>query len=170
MPTGVYERKPYTAEHILKSALGHIGLKHPHSEETKQKLSDFWKGKRTGKSNPNFGNHSPWSDARRAAQKKRTGSTHAKIIKKGKEYPDNWQELRKFIYERDNWICQECGVKCGTTKRKDRPVIQCHHINYDTTSDDPQNLITLCASCHAKTNFGREDWIEHYRKKERIRG
>lgn len=34
-----------------------------------------------------------------------------------------------------------------------------HHKN------NKKNLITLCASCHAKTNFNKDDWISYYRNK-----
>ena len=33
-----------------------------------------------------------------------------------------------------------------------------HHIDYDKRNSNPINLITLCSSCHPKTNFGREKW------------
>ncbi|MCD6366982.1 MAG: hypothetical protein J7L46_05520 [Bacteroidales bacterium] len=45
---------------------------------------------------------------------------------------DDWETLRKEIYKRDNYICQDCGIKCiskreATKKNSDR-IIQCHHI------------------------------------------
>lgn len=64
-------------------------------------------------------------------------------IKRSEEY-NIW---RKSIYEKDNWICQICGKKCG----KD---IVAHHIFSFT--DYPQlrfainNGTTLCRSCHIK--------------------
>lgn len=30
-------------------------------------------------------------------------------------------------------------------------------------NNDEKNLITLCNSCHAKTNFNRENWIEFFK-------
>ena len=82
----------------------------------------------------------------------------------GVEYGKNWKEIRKEIYKRDNWTCQECGCKCHGHGTKDK--IQCHHIDYDVRNNEPENLITLCASCHAKTNFrGKEDWTKYFKKK-----
>lgn len=54
-----------------------------------------------------------------------------------------WKELRKIIYERDNWTCQRC-------KKKVHKGIQCHHKNPWETShnNDVDNLVTLCTSCH----------------------
>jgi len=57
-----------------------------------------------------------------------------------------WEELRKAIYERDGWICQECGKHCEGRE------IQCHHIEpYKINqNNNPDNLITLCVSCHGQ--------------------
>ena len=123
------------------------------SEETKQKFSNIFKGK-------------PWSEARRKAQEKLTGCRSRKpVIKNGKEYSENWHEIRKEIYERDKWICRECGVKCRDKKGNSLKRIQCHHIDYDILNCKSVNLITLCASCHSKTNFKREDWMKYYQLK-----
>jgi hypothetical protein len=107
----------------------------------------------------------PWSEARRKAQEARKGKRYnfprssKGVIKNGKVYSFDWHELRKLIYKRDDWICQECGIKCHNTSRQR---IQCHHIDYDEQNNDPSNLITLCAVCHGKTNFKRSDWINHF--------
>jgi hypothetical protein len=97
----------------------------------------------------------PWSEARRKAQPNRPKKP---VIKNGREYHSLWHELRKIIYKRDKWLCQECGKHCHKN-------IACHHIDYDITNNDLSNLITLCTSCHAKTNFKRENWIIHYKNK-----
>jgi 5-methylcytosine-specific restriction endonuclease McrA len=81
----------------------------------------------------------------------------------GKEYCGGWLELRKKIYERDFWTCQECKIKCHGNGTKDK--IQCHHIDYDITNNELSNLITLCASCHAKTNFNKVDLAEYLKRK-----
>jgi hypothetical protein len=59
----------------------------------------------------------------------------------------SWKQSRAACYERDNWICQDCGVKCRTKVR-----IQAHHIiaRRDGGGDELENLVTLCASCHRK--------------------
>lgn len=70
-----------------------------------------------------------------------------------------WYIIRKQVYQRDNWICQICGKHC---RRKE---IQCHHIiPYRVSLDDtPENLITLCNSCHRK-----EEWRYYKRLKGQI--
>lgn len=79
----------------------------------------------------------------------------------GHIYQNNfWKELRKLIYKRDGWCCQECGCHFG---QKHRPAA--HHIDYDPTNNDPSNLISLCSSCHGKINYKKEEWINYYRDK-----
>lgn len=150
-----------------------------YSEETLFKIGSLWRGK----SSPRKGKHhteeakekirrkmhiillgntrskgKPWSEARRKAQEARCKLRPNKpVIRNGREYPPFWNEHRKLIYRRDNWTCQECGVKCHNQIQ-----ITCHHIDYDIKNNDPSNLVTLCASCHGKTGFHRKDWIEHF--------
>jgi hypothetical protein len=58
-----------------------------------------------------------------------------------------WRERRKECYARDNWTCQDCGVKCRNEVR-----IQAHHVIARRLGggDELENLLTLCASCHQK--------------------
>jgi len=37
-----------------------------------------------------------------------------------------------------------------------------HHINYNKKNCDINNLVSLCRSCHMKTNFNREYWIKYF--------
>ncbi len=41
-----------------------------------------------------------------------------------------------------------------------------HHIDYDKTNNNIENLIILCGSCHTKTNGknNREYWTNYYKK------
>jgi len=62
-------------------------------------------------------------------------------------YGSEWTEdLREEIRKRDNHTCAISG----------QPGHHVHHINYNKTDNRPENLITLCISCHGKTNHNRE--------------
>lgn len=74
----------------------------------------------------------------------------------GEEFNDS---LREKIRKRDNYTCQECGKTQEKLGRK----LAVHHIDYDKTNNDEDNLISLCHSCHSKTNFNRDDWTIHYK-------
>ena len=78
------------------------------------------------------------------------------------EYSKDWTDtLRLSIRERDGFVCQECGIHqdeiVGRFKKLD-----VHHIDYDKKNCNPNNLITLCKSCHFKTNYNREYWITYF--------
>lgn len=75
----------------------------------------------------------------------------------GSEFND---ELRDQIRNRDNYICQECGIMQEDLEYN----LDVHHIDYDKTNNRPENLISLCRSCHMKTNYNREDWIKYFEK------
>ncbi len=65
-------------------------------------------------------------------------------------YGKNWDKLRKYIRARDEFTCQHCG------KTEGEKAFHVHHkIPFKRFSDpkkanDPDNLITLCPSCHRK--------------------
>ena len=68
-------------------------------------------------------------------------------------YTIDWTEtLRRSIRERDNYICQLCSQYGNIV----------HHKDYDKKNCNPDNLITLCKKCHAKTSFNREYWINYF--------
>lgn len=70
------------------------------------------------------------------------------------EYGPNFNEtLKKEIRNRDNYVCFIC--------KKNGWVV--HHIDYDKNNNLKSNLITLCNSCHAKTNFNREIWLKYFK-------
>ncbi len=59
-------------------------------------------------------------------------------------------ELRKMVFERDNYICQSCGKSANEIQ------INCHHI-YPVAiepieSADIDNCITLCIECHKRVH------------------
>lgn len=71
----------------------------------------------------------------------------------GTEYPEEFnRRLKKFIWDRDNNMCQICGKlvsKRGT-------VGHVHHIDGHKENNEYDNLILLCIHCHAKIHHGAE--------------
>ena len=39
-----------------------------------------------------------------------------------------------------------------------------NHIDYDKLNCNPDNLISLCNSCHSKTNYNRNYWINYFER------
>jgi 5-methylcytosine-specific restriction endonuclease McrA len=57
----------------------------------------------------------------------------------------SYGELHRQVLERDGWRCQVCGSMQN---------LQVHHLKFRSQSggDEEQNLITLCAQCHARVH------------------
>lgn len=73
-------------------------------------------------------------------------------------FPYSWDfndKRKQQIRERDGNTCVLCN---GDIECKDERLC-IHHINYDKTDTRPENLVTLCAVCHGKTNYNRDYWI-----------
>lgn len=87
----------------------------------------------------------------------RENSPHWKGGERGRKfYPKQWNNtFKNAIRERDNYTCAVCK-KYGDNV---------HHINYVKNDTVPENCITLCRSCHAKTNSNREYWVEYFKLK-----
>lgn len=74
-----------------------------------------------------------------------------------KPYSVDWTDtLRRSIRERDRYTCKLCWEQ-----QWDR-LHAVHHIDYDKQNCNPDNLMTLCVSCHARTNIDRENWIKYF--------
>jgi hypothetical protein len=71
-------------------------------------------------------------------------------------YPPEFNDsLKQEIKERDGFTCH--GIECEGNYN----LLSIHHVGYDKNDCLPENLITLCSSCHGKTNFNRKinEWI-----------
>jgi hypothetical protein len=73
-------------------------------------------------------------------------------------YPFEFNKiLKEDIKVRDEFKCGICN--------KETQKLAIHHIDYEKSNIGFDNLISLCYSCHSKTNFNRECWIEFFNKK-----
>ncbi|WP_292485411.1 RNA-guided endonuclease IscB [Methanohalobium sp.] len=61
-----------------------------------------------------------------------------------------YYNIRTYVLHRDDYTCQKCK-----NKSKD-PKLECHHIIFRSKggTDRPDNLITLCETCHSKLHKG----------------
>lgn len=196
MPSGVYKHKPFTVETKIKLStiakeknfgLWNKGRKL--TKETKEKISKGNLGKKEGKTYW-LGKHLPlemrikiseahkglvtWNKGKTGIYSEETKRNISKNLKGNKNW--NWKggksfeeytinfnkELKELIRQRDNYQCQLCGMLEIENIRK----LHIHHINYDKKNCSPSNLISLCTSCHIKTNYNREYWINYFLKEE----
>ena len=71
-------------------------------------------------------------------------------------YSVDWTyTLKRAIRERDKFRCRLCN--------KDNYLVV-HHIDYNKKNSNSDNLITLCPSCHSKTNINREKWKQLFKQ------
>ena len=130
-------KRPEVKEKIRESAKLRIGGKNPfygkkHTEKTKKRLSEANTGELA----------SNWQGG---------------ISKE--PYDQKWTlKFKRAIRRRDNQVCMLCGIH----REKLKKALYVHHINYDKKLTIPQNCISLCSSCHSKTNFKREYWIKFF--------
>jgi len=68
------------------------------------------------------------------------------------------KDLKQQIRRRDNFTCQLCGKSQDEHFKQYREQLSCHHINYLKDDLRPENLISLCRSCHSKTHHNRPHW------------
>lgn len=134
-------RAPFSDEWKKNLSESHFGMEH--SPETKKLMSKH--NRRTM-----LGKH-PSAEA----LAKRSGA-NSYMWRGGVSfapYSLDWtRTLRRSIRERDHYTCRLCGAQ-----QSDR-AFSVHHIDYVKSHCDPVNLVTLCQSCHTKTNLDREFW------------
>jgi len=65
-------------------------------------------------------------------------------------YPQDWDDRRRRVYERDNYECQNCGAKGGDGLYTEGVEVHAHHTVPISKggSHSLSNLRTLCAPCH----------------------
>lgn len=70
------------------------------------------------------------------------------LYQKGINY--GFANTKAFVLSRDNYECQHCKGKSKNSK------LEVHHIVYRSNggSDEQENLLTLCNSCHYKLHHG----------------
>jgi hypothetical protein len=100
------------------------------TDETRKKLREYWKNKNLGCLNPNW----------RGGTSRDPYCFEFDII------------LKEYIMERDNFKCK--NPLCKSISKR----LCVHHIDYNKKNCEESNLITLCGSCHSKSNFNRNEW------------
>ena len=153
------DKHPFYGKHHTKEAIENNKQKHlgkKHTQIQKDKMSIIAKEKGFGKW---MIGKTPSVETRKKISESESGSKHYNwqggISKL--PYSIDWTKtLKRSIRERDNYVCQICS------KIQEDVTHDVHHIDYNKENCNPINLITLCKSCHMKTNMNRDYWINYF--------
>ncbi len=120
-----------------------------HTKATRDKIRAKATGRPglSGSANPMYGRTGPassnWKGGTTPERQKLYGTTE-------------WKALVTYIYARDGYTCQKCGVGRNRTNQ-----LHAHHIKswaeYPAERSEPNNLITLCNGCHG--------WVHSHKNK-----
>lgn len=154
----IKKRFIFSKEHRKKLSKACKGKNHPlfgkhHSEETKLKMSKANKGKKVSK------------ETRLKLSKIRQGKKHPNYCHGMgyAPYPLIFSiKFKLLIRQRDNFICQNCGITETEHKKNFNQSLHVHHIDYNKQNCNESNLITLCHLCNTKANGDRDYWFAYY--------
>ena len=168
----------YLTKGLSQAAIAELADASPHTIRTwvrkhgLQKPAGSWT---VGKMPWNKGLHyqsRPRTDTERAAVRERMkGANNHRwrggTTKRGVALRRDIEPLRPPIYARDNYCCRLCGKQGGR--------LTIHHIlpiwARPDLAYDPDNMATLCRTCHLKVNHHEEDYVEAFgRAVEELRG
>ena len=76
----------------------------------------------------------------------------------GAEFDDCLKEKVRF---RDKYKCRLCSCPQLENRRQ----LDVHHIDYNKRSSNIKNLVSLCISCHLKTNHNRKYWNKYFKER-----
>lgn len=139
----------------------------PRSEEGKQHMREAWVKMKEKGIKPPTHNQPHSKEAKTKMSIARIGkmrgelSPHWKGGTSNDSYSYDWTKtLKRSIRERDNYVCRICCALQGDI------ALDVHHIDYNKENCSPENLITLCHSCHMKTNAKSKHtyWIDYFNK------
>jgi len=136
-----------------------------HTKESRMKISQSRRGKKYPKTSRKM--KELWKNIEYRKHMSEVHSGEKSVLWKGgisfEPYGIEFnKKLREQIRKRDNYTCQ--GMNCYAVQNgKKFPV---HHCDYDKKNNKSINLITLCHSCHGKTNLNREYWESYFKGEE----
>ena len=113
-------------------------------KEKSEKFRNNLRQKRLGSNNPMYGLR---------------GELSPSWLGGPKEYGIEFKlPLKETIRSRDNFKCIVCGKNQEDNKKK----LDVHHIDYNKKNNSTDNLVSLCMTCHRKTNYNRKKWSAYF--------
>jgi hypothetical protein len=149
---------------------GNFNNHEPLSKEHKRKIKESCQNINQGKNNGMFGIPSPMTGKHHTEENKQKMKKNSPD--RSGENNNMWQggiaynpysiefsnKLREQIRKRDGFTCQKCHTHQKDLDRE----LSVHHIDYNKLNYKEENLISLCCSCHMKTNGNRDYWFAYF--------
>ena len=113
---------------------------------------------------PFFGKHHSKETKEKIRKKLKGKKSNLYIHGKGSlpYNPKFTRSLKHFILERDKFKCQVCDMTQKEHLLEYNSSLEVHHIDYDKMNCKENNLITLCKSCHVRTNYNRDYYYAYF--------
>ena len=152
MPTGIYKRNKKEKERLMKIGKKYqFKMGHKLSKEQQQRKIKSRKWYR------------PSEETKSKMKKAKLGEKHWNW-QGGKSFEPYGlefnEDLKEVIRNRDRRKC----VICEKTELENGEKLTVHHIDYEKLNNNPNNLISLCHSCHSKTNYNKDYWINYFKQ------
>ena len=148
-----------------------------HTKEWRKNHGRVMMGKLSGNKNPMYGkrgeNCPSYGLQRSLETRKKISENHYNMLGENnpnwnggisfEEYPQEFnKELKEYIRQRDNYICQGCWKTEEEEIKTRSQNLSIHHIDYNKKNCQENNLITVCHSCNARANYNRSKWTIFY--------
>lgn len=149
------KKRPQRGEEFRRKISEIVKRRPPVSEETKTKMRKAAKGKHCGKRKPLS-----------IETRQKISGEKSPLWKGGISFEPYCVLFNNEFKERARDFFNNKCVECGKTEAENGRKLDVHHVNYHKDACCNENIkplfVTLCTSCHMKTNFNREYWEEKY--------
>ena len=78
-------------------------------------------------------------------------------------YPEEFQSIRQEVLFRDENQCCLCGIAQSDIQEELAIGLHVHHVDYNKNCNQLDNLVSLCARCHGRTNYQRDFWESYWK-------